>query len=135
MKPYKIRRAIVAGLILFSQPIALAQAMPICGDGRRVTCVVDGDTFWLDRTKYRIADIDAPEVGRPGCPAELALGRQATLRLAELLVDGRFEVQPTGLDKVGRTLAIVNRDGRSIGMELVRERLAQVWGGPVRNWC
>lgn len=133
--PNKIRRAMVVGLILFSQPIAMANAMPICGDGRRVTCVVDGDTFWLDRTKYRIADIDAPEVGRPGCPAELALGQQATLRLAELLVDGRFEVQPTGVDKYGRTLAIVSMDGRSVGLQLVRERLAHAWGGPKRSWC
>lgn len=135
MTSHTMRRAIVSGLIFFAQPIALAQAMPICGDGRRVTCVVDGDTFWLDRTKYRIADIDAPEVGRPGCLAELALGRQATLRLAELLVDGRFEVQPTGLDKYGRTLAIVSIDGRSVGLQLVRERLAHVWGGPERSWC
>ena len=135
MMPNKICCAIVAGLILFSQPIALAQAMPICGERRRVTCVVDGDTFWLDRTKYRIADIDAPEVGRPGCPAELALGQQATLRLAELLVDGRFEVQPTGVDKYGRTLAIVSMDGRSVGLQLVRERLAHAWVGPKRSWC
>ena len=133
--PNKIFRAIFVGLILFSQPIALAQAMPICGDGRRVTCVVDGDTFWLDRTKYRIADIDAPEVGRPRCQAELERGQRATVRLAELLDDGRFEVQPTGLDKFGRTLAIVNIDGRSIGIQLVRERLAHVWGGPDRSWC
>ena len=133
--PKKIFRAIFVGLILFSQPIALAQAMPICGDGRHVTCIVDGDTFWLDRTKYRIADIDAPEVGRPRCQAELERGQRATVRLAELLDDGRFEVQPTGLDKFGRTLAIVNIDGRSIGIQLVRERLAHVWGGPDRSWC
>ena len=96
---------------------------------------IDGDTFWLDRTKYRIADIDAPEVGRPRCQAELERGQRATVRLAELLDDGRFEVQPTGLDKFGRTLAIVNIDGRSIGIQLVRERLAHVWGGPDRSWC
>ena len=135
MTSHTTLRAIVAGLIFLAQPIAMAIAMPICGDGRRVTCVVDGDTFWLDRTKYRIADIDAPEVGRPRCQAELERGQRATVRLAELLDDSRFEVQPTGLDKFGRTLAIVNIDGRSIGIQLVRERLAHVWGGPDRSWC
>jgi hypothetical protein len=32
----------------------------ICGDGRHVNCVVDGDTFWFQGEKIRIADIDTP---------------------------------------------------------------------------
>jgi endonuclease YncB( thermonuclease family) len=38
--------------------------------------VVDGDTFWYQGTKIRIADINAPEVSHPGCPqkAEPARG-------------------------------------------------------------
>ncbi|MGN6766465.1 MAG: hypothetical protein ACTHJY_15055, partial [Rhizobiaceae bacterium] len=27
---------------------AMARAMPICGDGYRANCVVDGDTIWVD---------------------------------------------------------------------------------------
>ena len=115
--------------------LAAAALFTLCPAGPRDNCVVDGDTFWLNRTKYRIADIDAPEVGRPRCQAELERGQRATVRLAELLVSGRFEVQPTGQDQYGRTLAIVSMDGRSIGLQLVRERLAHVWGGPERSWC
>lgn len=39
----------------------LSGRFPICGGGLRVTCVVDGDTFWLNRQKIRIADIDTPD--------------------------------------------------------------------------
>ena len=44
----------------------------------RITCVVDGDTFWLDGTKYRIADINTPEVSSPQCAREAEMGRRAT---------------------------------------------------------
>src|SRR3546814_7054959 len=36
----------------------------LCGMTRR-TCVVDGDTFWLEGEKIRIADIDTPEISEP----------------------------------------------------------------------
>ncbi len=31
----------------------------------RRTCVVDGDTIWLEGVKIRIADIDTPEISQP----------------------------------------------------------------------
>jgi len=49
---------------------------------------VDGDTFWLHRVKYRIADIDPPEVVLPRCRAELELVNRATGRLAQLINSG-----------------------------------------------
>lgn len=45
----------------------LRAAFPICGKGRRITCIVDGDTFWLWGERIRIADIDAPEINPPRC--------------------------------------------------------------------
>lgn len=101
---------------------------PICGEARRVTCVVDGDTFWLDRVKYRIADIDAPEVSNPHCQAEARLAAAATARLAQLLNAGPFQLETRGLDRYGRTLAIVSRSGYSIGAVLVGEGFANKWG-------
>lgn len=35
-------------------------AVRICGDGRRVTCGVDGAVFWLPSEKIRTENIDAP---------------------------------------------------------------------------
>ncbi len=63
----------------------------ICSGPVRVTCVVDGDTFWLDGTKIRVADIDAPEIGEPKCASERALGERTKLRLREMLNAGAFE--------------------------------------------
>lgn len=103
-------------------------------EARRITCVVDVDTFWQDRVKYRIADIDAPEVSRPQCKAESNLARRSTLRLASLLNAGPYRIEAAGLDRYGRTLATVWRGRRSIGSQLVSEGLAREWGDR-RGWC
>lgn len=121
--------------LLFALAVSIdAQAFPICDEGKRVTCVVDGDTFWHDRIKYRLADIDAPETRNPRCAADAKLGRAATYRLAALLSAGSFKLQDQGADRYGRTLATVTRGGRSIGEQLVSEGLARRWGDR-RGWC
>ena len=43
---------------LFASAAAL---FTLCTAAPRETCVVDGDTFWLNGEKVRIADINAPE--------------------------------------------------------------------------
>lgn len=107
---------------------------PICGSGRRVTCVVDGDTFWLDRVKYRVADIDAPEIRNPRCQAEAQKGEAATYRFAQMMNAGPFQLETRGTDRYGRTLAVVSRSGYSFGARLVDEGLARKWGNR-RGWC
>jgi micrococcal nuclease len=49
-------------------------AFALCVASSRITCVVDGDTFWLAGEKVRIADINAPELHGAGCPAERQRG-------------------------------------------------------------
>lgn len=70
----------------------LSAEFKLCGERRRVTCVVDGDTFWFQRQKIRIADIDAPELSPPRCADERKRGEAAKLRLLELLNDGPFSL-------------------------------------------
>jgi endonuclease YncB( thermonuclease family) len=115
----------------------LIATLPFCGDGRRVTCVVDGDTFWLSRVKIRIADIDAPELSPPRCEAERIKGEAAKSRLRELLNAGPFSLTAgwRDEDRYGRKLRTVTRDGRSIGEILVAERLARRWDGARHPWC
>lgn len=127
---------LVAGALLAiaAQGSAIQPRFPICGEGRRVTCVVDGDTFWLNRVKYRLADIDAPEVSQPQCRAEAQAGEQATLRLAQLLNAGPIELQEHGLDRYERTLVTVRQGGQSVGARMVREGHAREWGDR-RGWC
>lgn len=110
-----------------------------CSGPVRTTCVVDGDTFWYRGTKFRVADIDAPEVSRPGCAREAALGERATARLTALLNAGPFTLAPApgspNTDRYGRTLREVRRGGESLGATLVSEGLAEEWGGPRVAWC
>jgi hypothetical protein len=62
-------------------PLTLAAAtFTLCADAPLTNCVVDGDTFWVNGEKVRLADINAPETHQADCPAEQALGDRATGR-------------------------------------------------------
>jgi len=112
-----------------------SRSFPICGSGKRINCVVDGDTFWVDGEKIRIADINAPEVSSPKCGAEKSRGDRATRRLRDLLNAGAFEMQGGDTDRYGRSLRTLHRNGRSIGGTMVEEGLAHDWNGYKENWC
>ncbi len=117
--------------------IASAALFALCANGPRTTCVVDGDTFWLNGEKVRIADINAPETHGARCTFEQSLGDAATRRLTALLNAGPFvlEVQGRERDRYGRLLRIVTRKGRSLGSQLVSEGYAETWRGKRSDWC
>lgn len=108
-----------------------------CGDVR-VNCIVDGDTFWFEGQKVRIADIDTPEISQPQCQGEYERGMAAKDRLTQLLNAGPFELRVSGgrsQDVYGRQLRLVVRGGKSIGDQLVEEGLAHRWIGHKQPWC
>lgn len=108
-----------------------------CGD-IRVNCIVDGDTFWFEGQKIRIADIDTPEISQPQCQQEYDKGMIAKDRLTQLLNAGPFELRFAGernQDTYGRQLRLVVRDEKSIGDQLVAEGLAHRWIGHKQPWC
>ena len=117
--------------------ILFAAAFAVCPPGPRTTCVVDGDTFWLEGEKVRIADINAPETHGAQCREERARGDAATVRLVALLNAGPFTLEPyvRDRDKYGRLLRVVVRRGKSVGAELVAEGLAEPWRGRRSSWC
>ncbi len=141
----RLAAALLATLALplaLAAPQALAQdaeAAPFarCGSGARITCVVDGDTFWLRGQKIRLLDINTPEVSQPRCASERALGERATERLIALLNQGAFTLEAQGrdADRYGRLLRVARRNGRSLGAVLVAEGLAEDWQGRRGNWC
>lgn len=109
-----------------------------CTDGHRIACVIDGDTLWINGTKVRVADIDAPEISEPRCASELALGNRATERLIELVNQGPFEMRAwpgRDKDRYGRALRVLVRNGHSLGDVLVSEGLARTWTGRREPWC
>jgi endonuclease YncB( thermonuclease family) len=108
-----------------------------CQAGGGTNCVVDGDTFWMDGVRIRVADIDAPETHPSRCPEEARLGAAATARLQALLSAGpvTLETQGRDIDRYGRLLRIAMRNGHSLGEQLVAEGLARRWTGSRRPWC
>lgn len=119
-------------------PATSVQHFPLCGSGKRINCVVDGDTFYFRGEKIRVADINTPEVSQPKCATEARLGAEATRRFQALLNAGPVEVRRAGArdeDRYGRKLRTVHRNGRSLGDTLVAEGLAHPWRGRKEDWC
>jgi len=110
----------------------------LCHRWNHRRCVIDGDTIRYKGLTIRLDGIDAPETHEPKCRLELALGERATNRLIELLNAGSFEVIHKGgqdEDRYGRKLCVIERDGRSLGDDLVAEGLARRWDGARQSWC
>jgi endonuclease YncB( thermonuclease family) len=109
----------------------------LCAGPVRANCVVDGDTFWFRGEKIRVADIDAPELSEPACPAERQARGMSRDRLLQMLNEGRFQLTSgwRDEDRFGRKLRMVSRSGRSLGDRLAEERLARRWDGPDFGWC
>ncbi|RDC59807.1 hypothetical protein HME9302_00028 [Alteripontixanthobacter maritimus] len=117
-------------MITTALAIALCPAPPAV----RVTCVVDGDTVWIDREKIRIAGIDAPET-RARCRREKQLASAATHRLVALLNEGPIHIRRTGRDRFDRTLANLTVNGRDVGKLMVSGGYARQWTGRRETWC
>lgn len=120
-----------------SDPQSETRHFTICHTGGGQNCVVDGDTAWIDGVKIRVLDIDAPETHPPRCEREAELGERATLRLADLLNQGAFDLVAGDRDEdlYGRKLRRVVRDGHSLGDQLVSEGLARPYANGRKPWC
>lgn len=99
--------------------------------------VIDGDTIDVSGERVRILNIDTPERGkRARCEAERVMAERASRALrARIAAAGRVTLQRDGLDRYGRTLALVYADGRDVGEELIAQGLAVRWGNGRPDWC
>ncbi len=83
--------------------------------------VIDGDTLLLpDGKRLRLAGVDTPEKGSP-------FASKATQYARDFLrVEGALTVAVDGVDKYGRSLGDLSRDGMSLSAGLIEEGLAWV---------
>jgi len=83
----------------------------------KVTRVIDGDTFETSRRKHpvRLANVDAPETGKPG-------GAAATKHLKGLIGGQEVTVDTKARDKYGRAIAGVKRGNQSVN-KAMRDKL------------
>ena len=101
--------------------------------------IIDAITF-EDRasgTQYRLANVDAPEIGKARCASERDLGNQAAAAVRVLFSRSRsVEIIPTGhIDVYGRSIAQVMVDGRDLGEILAAHKLARPSAGLRKDWC
>lgn len=139
MSPFiRITAICLAGFI--SLP---AHAIDKCVPGKprsaTETCVVDGDTIWLDGVKIRLKDFDTPEPQSAICGgrAEVALAHRASDRLVDLLNENVWTIEYFGTDSTQekRRLATIRIDGRDVGDILIAEGLARKWPDGREWWC
>lgn len=94
--------------------------------------VADGDSFRMDGERYRLQDIDAPELHqmcRDGAGREWPCGRQARDELRKILTRDRVDCQPVTKDRFGRIVATCSAGGRDIGEMMVRNGWATAYKG------
>ncbi len=128
-------RIALMALIGWASP---ALAIEKCVGSNRYTCIVDGDTFWLNGEKWRTFGYDTPEpmVNICGGNAEVALANRATRRFIELWNTRKITIKRIGgVDRYGRSLGVVMADGLNIGDILVAEGLARRYPDGCEFWC
>lgn len=132
-------KSITSWLILFAGSFATrASTIELCPRSDRYTCVVDGDTLWLEGINYRLEGYDTPEEYNNVCGGfrEIDLAGAAPQRFMELLNQNQWTLQSLGqADRYGRVLANIYIDGEDIGDVLVREGLARYWPDGDEFWC
>lgn len=82
-----------------------------------VTRVTDGDTFRTSSRKnpVRLANVNAPEKGRPGFS-------KAKDRLANLIQGDEVLIDTVARDRFGRSVARVYKGGKSVNKEMQKRR-------------
>lgn len=109
--------ALLAGLLLASSGLAQDTTLQA-----RIVGVHDGDSITAllasyQTLKVRIRNIDAPELDQP-------FGYRAKQAMSALVFGREVELRVSGLDRYGRTLALVYVDGADAGLALVTSGLA-----------
>lgn len=135
-----MRKALFVAATISLAATATASAIPLCSGGdraaRKVTCIVDGDTGWEHGVKWRMLDIDTPEIDHAECSNERKLGEQARDRLRSLMDHGYKIEWAHEKGKYRRELVTVRlADGRDAGKVLINQGLAQPWPNHGNKWC
>ncbi|KAB2663304.1 thermonuclease family protein [Brucella tritici] len=142
----RLPRLLLSIPLLFALPSGEMSAQaadtnwPICGRGKRITCIVDGDTFWMDRVKYRLQGVNAPEAGDGArCAKERNMADAATVRLQELMQRPGLTFQRRGNDRYGRVLVTVRTaDGEDVAALMVKSGHGRTYYGGYHDpmeWC
>lgn len=133
-----MKLAIIALTLLSSQAHAIEECHGANRAARHLTCIYDADTGWENGVKWRLLDIDAPELGNAACPRERHMGVKAKKRLIALMNRG-YRIEYSGeKDRTNdrrELVRVVLSDGRDAGKVLMIEKFAQKWPNRGNVWC
>jgi endonuclease YncB( thermonuclease family) len=120
----------ICEVVLAAFLLVLAQASTALGQqttvSARIVGITDGDTVKAlcadnQLLRVRLSWIDAPENAQ-------AFGQRAKQHLSELVFGREVELHIYGLDRYGRTLAVIMLDVVDINLQQVRDGFAWVYG-------
>lgn len=126
--------ALVALSFCSVAPPAQSFDFPICGKAKRINCIVDGDTAWINRVKYRLKGVDTPEMCKEDT-CECNAAKEAQIALRDFLSSGEVRITTFGKGSYRRTLAKFEVGGVDAGEYLLSKDLARVWPDGVGRWC
>lgn len=103
----------------------------------------DGDSGEIDGERFRLADVDAPEIGRPACEAERRLGRDAMRHVRQITDHADVAVSHDfGRDRYERRVVELQVDGENLSDILIARGFLKPWphdrGRALRakpDWC
>lgn len=123
--------------LTFAALIAALSVAPSTATALSGVRVIDGDTIDVAGERVRILNIDTPERGeRARCDDERYRAEQASRALRAKVQSARdLRLERDGLDRYGRTLALVYLDGEDVGEEMIDEEYAVRWGSGRPDWC
>jgi micrococcal nuclease len=113
----------------------------------KIDRVVDGDTFIVNnpnppidmlQKSHRLAGVDTPESFKQvaKCQKEIELGLKAK-EFVKDFTKGEVNIVYLELDKYGRYLVNVSKNGKDLAEELVKNGLAVFYDGgtKTKDWC
>ena len=121
---------------IFAVPLILALLLfpsLVAAEAFTVTNVDDGDTIICENRditiRVRLVAINAPELGRNKKGSGQAFSLESKQVLEKLVLNKVVDIKGYGLDDYNRLLAVVNSGGKNINLEMIKQGMAEVYGG------
>jgi endonuclease YncB( thermonuclease family) len=115
-------------------PTLVNEQFALCDDDMRSPCVLSPNEYRLQGRSYRLADISAPSLAQPRCPAEGTLAARGRIALLGMLNGGSLEAARDPADPDPRA-RLLRRDGVSLGTLMIAKGLAKSWSATPIDWC
>jgi len=118
--------------------LSFGEGLYFVSDRREIAgrpAVSDGDSLTVGAERIRILGVDTPEIACQ-CERECRAARDAKAFTEKAISSGRVEIERTGRDRYGRTLARVYVDGNDLAALIIAAGHGRPYTGERRqSWC